>query len=390
MRTRPTATGGFATTRPFAAAMVGAILAVSLASPRAAGAAEPRSAKVCSSCHGEMKRQWEKSSMALSWTNPVFQAFLADAKAALGDKVQADCIACHAPLASVTGDVKVEDPVGQEGITCNFCHAVSAVDVSPKPASYTWDAADPNLMRGPFEDAESGSAHGSALNPIMAKSDFCASCHWYAGQGEGLLFEGTHPQWKASKAAAAGKQCQDCHMTPAPGKASLIAKKTRDKIWAHSFSGAHTAGVLDSTASVAGAVEGGKLKLTVRNTRGGHSLPGGGASMRAITLEVVYQDGAGKELARVPVQTYDTEFADANGKSPVPKWLAKKVARSNEIPADEAKVEWSEIPPGAKKAEAVLTYHFILPPYRAALMAKKVDLTGRDPVVMARVTVAIP
>ena len=112
--------------------------------------------------------------------------------------------------------------------------------------------------------------------------------------------------------------------------------------------------------------------------------------MRAITLEVVYQDAAGKELARVPVQTYDTEFADANGKSPVPKWLAKKVARSNEIPADVPKVEWSEIPAKAKKAEAILTYHFLLPAYRAGLEAKKVDLTGRNPVVMARAAVTLP
>jgi len=328
--------------------------------------------------------------MALSWTNPVFQAFLADAKAALGDKVQAECIACHAPLASVTGDVSVADPVAQEGITCNFCHSVSEVQVTPKPASYTWDAADPNLMRGPYADAEAGSAHGSVHSPVMGQSDFCASCHWYEGQGDGLVFEGTHPQWKGSKAAAAGTQCQDCHMPPSPGKASLIAKKTRDKIWAHHFMGAHTPGVLDSTASVAAVVENGKLKLTVRNTRGGHSLPGGGASMRAITLEVVYQDAAGKELARVPVQTYDTEFADANGKSPVPKWLAKKVARSNEIPADAAKVEWSEIPAKAKKAEAILTYHFLLPAYRAGLEAKKVDLTGRNPVVMARAAVTLP
>jgi hypothetical protein len=373
----------------FAALLAITILAPPL-HPRVAEGEEPRSAKLCSSCHGEIKKQWEKSSMALSWTNPVFQAFLADAKAALGETAQTGCIACHAPLASVTGDVKVMDPVAQEGITCNFCHSVSAVDVSPKPASYTWDAADPNLMRGPFEDSEAGAAHGSAFSPIMTQGEFCASCHWYAGGGEGLVFEGTHPQWKASKAAAAGKQCQDCHMPPSPGKASLIAKKTRDKIFAHTFLGAHSVGVLDSVASVAGAVESGKLKLTVRNTRGGHSLPGGGASMRAIMLEVVYQDDAGKVLARVPVQTYDTEFADANGKSPVPKWLAKKVVRSNEIPADEPKVEWSEIPPGAKKAEAVLTYHFLLPAYRAELAARNVNLTGRDPVVMARTTVKIP
>jgi hypothetical protein len=184
-------------------------------------------------------------------------------------------------------------------------------------------------------------------------------------------------------------QCQDCHMPSSSGKSSVIGK-TREKIWSHQFLGAHTAGVLDSAATLAAAVEGGKLKLTVANRRGGHSLPGGGASMRAITLEVLYKDGAGKELSRVAVQTYGTEFADAGGKSPVPKWLAKTVARSNEIPADEPKVEWAAIPAGARSAEATLTYHFLLPSYRQALEAKKVDLSGRDPVVMARATVSIP
>ena len=327
--------------------------------------------------------------MARSWTNPVFQAFLADAKAALGPSIQSSCISCHAPLASVTGDLKVEGPVNQEGVTCNFCHNVTAVDVSPKPASYTWDASDPNRMQGPFEDADPGNAHTFAYNPLMSQGEFCASCHWYGDEKEGLVFEGTHPQWKGSKAAAAGTQCQDCHMPPAPGKASLLAKKSRDKIWAHHFLGAHTAGVLDSAAGVAAAVEGGKLKLTVTNRRGGHSLPGGGASMRAITLEVVYTDGAGKEMSRARVQTYDTEFADASGKSPVPKWLAKKVARTNEIGPDEPKVEFAEIPAGAAAAEAILTYHFLLPAYREALTAKKVDLSGRDPVVMARAKVEL-
>ena len=113
--------------RGIAGALLGVTVAASLFPRGAAQAAEPRSSRVCSSCHGEIKKQWEKSSMAGSWTNPVFQAFLADAKAALGEGAQAGCISCHAPLAAVTGDVKVTDPVNQVGITCNFCHSVSAV-----------------------------------------------------------------------------------------------------------------------------------------------------------------------------------------------------------------------------------------------------------------------
>ncbi|MGH7681908.1 MAG: multiheme c-type cytochrome, partial [Candidatus Eiseniibacteriota bacterium] len=117
------------------AALAAVVFGLSVA-PRA-DAADPRSSRFCSSCHGEIKKQWEVSSMARSWTNPVFQAFLADAKASLGPSIQANCISCHAPLASVTGDQNVDGDINQEGVTCNFCHNVTAVDVSPKAASYT-------------------------------------------------------------------------------------------------------------------------------------------------------------------------------------------------------------------------------------------------------------
>ena len=112
--------------------------------------------------------------------------------------------------------------------------------------------------------------------------------------------------------------------------------------------------------------------------------------MRSITLDVVYRNAAGAEVSRVPVQVYDTEFADASGKSPVPKWLARKVARSNELIEGESRVEWVDIPAGAKRAEAALTYRFILPAYLPSLEKRKVDLTGHDPVTMAKTEVKLP
>ena len=112
--------------------------------------------------------------------------------------------------------------------------------------------------------------------------------------------------------------------------------------------------------------------------------------MRSITLDVSWFDAAGKELARATVESYGTEFADSAGKSPVPKWLAASVKRSNEIPADSPVVKLVDLVPGARRAEATLTYQPILPVYRAALAAKQVDLTGRDPVVLAKTVVPLP
>jgi len=354
-----------------------------------AHAAYPRPSKICAACHGTIQKAWSASVKSKTWSNPVFQAFLADAQAAKGDQIRMFCISCHAPQAAVTGDLAVDDQVEQEGVTCNFCHNVSAVEVSARPASYTHDPSNPNLMRGPYKDADPGSAHDFEFSETMTKGDFCSACHW-AKNDKGVEFEGTYPQWKASKASASGRQCQNCHMPPTPGKASPISKKQRDAVYAHTFFGPRVPGGLDSLVTLATEMVSGKLKITVTNARAGHALPGGARSMRAITLEVVWSDAAGKELSRTAVDTYGTEFADSAGNSPVPKWLAVSVKRSNEIPADSSVVEWAAPAAGAKRAEAVLTYHPILPAYRAKLAARNVDLTGRDPVVLARTSVRLP
>jgi hypothetical protein len=293
-------------------------------------------------------------------------------------------------MASVTGDLKFEAPVSQEGVTCNFCHNVSSVEPGSKPPSYVYDASDPNLIRGPYADSDPGGGHKWVYSEIHTKGDFCAACHEHTDPSSGVTIDATHTRWKGSKAAG-GKQCQDCHMPPYAGQASpRVSKMNREKVYAHTFLGPHTAGLLDSTATLRAAVEGGKLKLTVANARAGHSLPGGGGGMRSIALDVTFFDAAGTKLSTVPVQTYGTEFADEKGKSPVPKWLAKKVARLNEIPADGSKDEWCDVPAKAKKAEATLTYHYIHPAYWAALSQKQVDLSKHQPVVMARASVPLP
>jgi nitrate/TMAO reductase-like tetraheme cytochrome c subunit len=372
--------------------LFGLVLLATLAASAGTAAAAPpgtapRSAKVCAACHSAIHKAWQASSKAHSWTNPVFQWGLADARKTQGEAVVARCVACHAPLA--TGAPGGEDAVAQEGTTCNFCHNVSAVEASPKPASYTLDKAKPNLMRGPYADADAGSGHESVLHEGFTKGEFCASCHW--GQMEnGLIIEATYPQWKASRAAASGQQCQDCHMPSAPGKASPLAKKQRPAVFAHTFSGPRTPDGLDSVATLAASVEGGRLKLTVTNARGGHSLPGGGHSMRAITLVVVFTDAAGKELSRAEIASYGTEFADTAGRAPVPKWLAASVARSREIPADSPVVEYAKVPAGAKKAEAVLTYHPLAPAILERLKTAGVEVAGRDPVVLARAAASLP
>ena len=351
-----------------------------------------RPARFCGACHGPIRREWETSAMAQSWKNPVFQAFLTDAKAKLGDSTLKACIACHAPAAAVTADYTFESAVSQEGVTCNFCHNVSAVDASPKPASYTFDPDHPLLMRGPYKDADPGKAHDFTYSEIHTKGEFCAACHDHASAGgTGVAIETTYDRWKASNAASRGRQCQDCHMAPYAGQAApKISKMNRESVYSHAFHAARTPGFLDSVVTMSAAVEKGRLKLTVTNQRAGHSLPGGGGGMRVIALTVSFYGAGGESLATADVQTYGIRYADATGATPVPKWLAKTIAHQAEIRADGAATEWCDVPAKARKAEARLVYYFIDPAYLPSLRERQVDLSTHQPVLLARAGAKLP
>lgn len=372
-----------------AALAAGALIVLASGHPALAGPGS--SSRLCGACHGPLRTQWSGSAHATSWTNPVFQAFLADAKEKQGEAIQTSCLPCHAPLAHVSKDLKVADAVAQEGVACNFCHNVSAVDPSTQPGSYTFDASNPNLMRGPYKDADPAGAHEAVYSEIHTQPEFCASCHSAVSPKSGLLIEATYLSWKRSSGAEYDMTCQECHMPPAAGKAATVATKTRPAVNAHTFVGPRsTPAWLSDAATLKGAVASGRLRLEVENAKAGHSLPGGGNSMRTITLDVVFTNAAGAEVKKLQAERFGTEFADAKGVSPVPKWMGQSVARATEIGPDSSRVVLCDVPPGATRAEATLTYHAIHPAYRAMLAKRGVDLSGRAPVVLARTTVDLP
>ena len=180
-------------------------------------------------------------------------------------------------------------------------------------------------------------------------------------------------------------------MPTEPGKASTIGKKPRASVNAHTFVGPLTsAGIHDGAASLTGKVEAGHLRLDVSNDKAGHSLPGGGNSMRTITLDVVFRNAAGAVVQSIQAERFGTEFAAAEGEFPIPKWNAHSIARATEIGPDSTATVTCDIPAGATRAEAVLTYHSIHPAYVASLTKRGVDLSGRAPVVLARTTVTLP
>src|SRR5688572_9748953 len=88
--------------------------------------------ETCKTCHPKHYREWSGSMHAYASDDPVFLAMNARGQeevATLGDF----CVQCHAPMAVRTGATTdglnlAELPRHLKGVTCYFCHTVSAVE----------------------------------------------------------------------------------------------------------------------------------------------------------------------------------------------------------------------------------------------------------------------
>src|SRR5439155_933503 len=81
----------------------------------------------------------------------------------------------------------------------------------PPPARFT----PPQASLAPAAARETLPHGGVTRTPAYLASEFCRGCHQFGPEGyalNGTLLENTYAEWKASRFAAAGVQCQDCHM----------------------------------------------------------------------------------------------------------------------------------------------------------------------------------
>ncbi len=118
------------------------------------------------------------------------------------------CLTCHAPLAEqqpLNGAI-FDATLQSQGIVCAACHVREHQRFGPprrEPAA-------------PASEQTAKAPHGGAMRtPAFLASAFCSGCHQFDAGGlalGGKLLENTYEEWKASPAAAAGVQCQGCHM----------------------------------------------------------------------------------------------------------------------------------------------------------------------------------
>jgi hypothetical protein len=237
---------------------------------------------------------WQESMHAHAMDDPIFQATYALAYMKTGGKARKLCLKCHAPTTLLTGDFDQKLAITGEGVTCDFCHSVSAVDLA--------NGSDPFHLRPGFAVQEGGGlVHSSKNSPVLSASEFCAGCHEYTGEN-GVSLMGTYSEWRESLYRLQQVQCQDCHMriTPERIKDHRMLRFPGPLSESAQAAGRELSGTDDGTLRTrVGRVvrKGGNLSVFVEVTNGGaaHMIPTGMPS-RSLVLTCEVETSPGGQI----------------------------------------------------------------------------------------------
>ncbi len=298
-------------------ATVGLVAATVLlvAVPTKAGEAKASpysSAKVCASCHEDIYRMWSRSLHATALTDPVFDVVYMQVLKATDGKGKEQCLRCHAPTTRVSRDIALRFEVTREGVTCDFCHTISVVDMANRTEPYTFR---PGAVKfGPLGGTTSP-GHLTTFSPVHEKSELCGGCHELAAKN-GTLIMSTYSEWKESPYAAKGVQCQDCHMPTVKDVTTVKAgvKVSTRRVNKHDLQGGHSVDQLQRAAKVE-ILEVSKgsdaVRVTVRvtNVGSGHKMPTG-IPTRKVLLTGRLKDARGAILREATIR-YQKVLGDA-------------------------------------------------------------------------------
>lgn len=285
----------------------------------------------CGTCHKEIYQEWKQSLMSQSYTHEwdeveYFKLALPHSqKLEKVAGVKGGCIACHGPLAYLTGDIPPKPVSAQtrvnEGVSCEVCHNITGT-TEAVPFNFSFTIEPNGTKRGPRKDAKT-SAHGVAYSEFTRSPELCATCHDEQSP-YGAWVKETYREWKASPYAKEGTRCQDCHMYYAPGKSALGGTERKD-IAHHVFHGSHVPSKLGGSIDIAVypskevVAPGSELPIRIElfNGKAGHFIPSGSAEERMLWLEVrvVDEKGQGTLLPVIPKGFAGEEFTIADSKA---------------------------------------------------------------------------
>ncbi len=255
--------------------------------------------KKCGMCHRAIYNEWKDSLMAKSFTHSwdeveYFKLALPHAKKLEKvSGVKAGCIACHGPLAFLSGDIPPKKPEkntrANEGVSCEICHQIKGT-TEKEPYNFSFIIKPSRTKLGPRKDAKA-IMHNTKFSSFTRSSMLCATCHDEMSP-YGAWVKETYREWKNGPYYREGVRCQDCHMSYFPGK-SAGAGKRRPNIAHHTFQGAHSRsklrGAVDLAIYTKRRVRPGakmRIKVLLFNGKVGHFIPSGSTEERMLWLEV--------------------------------------------------------------------------------------------------------
>lgn len=308
----------------------------------AEGTPSPSDYSVCESCgicHVSAYREHSQSMHSLAFSNPVFLAqyerdvLPGASRHAEGFRLARSCTACHAPVAHRRARARVvlPDPARarESGVTCDFCHTIKDFR-GAEAGNANYECAPGLLKFGPFE-TKTGWHH--QYSPLQTKSEFCAICH-SVRNAHGLDVKSTYAEWKESRHARLGIECQDCHMSVdgfltegrpqhRSGRAAVMglgSAPLRETLYTHRFQGARTRSQIEGAIQLAIQAPaeppqaGGDWAFTVLvdNSRTGHKMPSGSVELRYLWLDVCAEID-GRRIPLCPQASPDSQGYDVAG-----------------------------------------------------------------------------
>jgi hypothetical protein len=271
-------------------------------------------------------REWSASMHAYATLDPVFVAMNARGQRETQGKLGDFCFKCHAPMAVRDGLVqKGQDPrqlpESDRGITCYFCHNVTAIEGDHNGMLRV---AGDTTMRGPLHDPAPTRAHGAEFSDIFDglgpnSSAMCGGCHDIV-MPNGVHLERTFEEFRhgifsksATGAPPVFSSCTSCHMPGDQGYVATAKGIPERVVHKHLWPGIDVAlADFPHRDAMRSAVEHCELRTTVSfftvevtppdlftfqvETNAGHNQPSGAAQDRRMWLEVSAYDDTGHRL----------------------------------------------------------------------------------------------
>lgn len=318
-------------------------------------------AEKCGQCHSDIYENWRGSLHAAAFQNPIFQAAYRKVYTESRGEAGAYCLRCHAPLAELLRDFNASSGLAREGVTCDFCHNVKAVVKKGRGLrSFT---VSPGVVKSSSLKGANPKKHKAAYSADFASSELCAGCHEFVNKN-GVPVGTTYREWKASRFAAEGKRCQECHMAAIAGKTAN--EDGRDGMHDHSL--AHSMDKMMGAVKVESkgltVVQGKAMaEALITNVGSGHAIPTG-TPARMLVLEARAMDAAGRVI-ETKKKVYRKRVLDAKGNELTADgdafWYGKKISTDNRLNPGETRAEtfYFSTPPdniASITAEAYLLY----------------------------------